>query len=104
MQTHGASSRPQYENYQRLFDYMNSNAKMNVHARFATLGEFFADLQQTATAPTPANALPVVQGSFFTYSDREDEFWSGERRHHLRFTVFHSSICCFVVHCSVVVV
>ena len=67
----------QYENYQRLFDHMNGDAKMNVHARFGTLGEYFADLQQTATAPAPAPALPVLQGSFFTYSDREDEFWSG---------------------------
>eukprot|EP01052_Picozoa_sp_SAG31_P021648 SAG31_NODE_1685_length_7530_cov_9.464944_1_plen_909_part_00 len=70
-------ARLQYENYQRLFDYMNSNTKMNVHARFATLAEYFADLQQTVTVSTSTSALPVLHGSFFTYSDREDEFWSG---------------------------
>jgi alpha-mannosidase II len=68
----------QFENYQKLFDHMNGDRAMNVHARFATLGEYFADLRQTvAVEKPPAQALPVLQGSFFTYADKEDEYWSG---------------------------
>ena len=34
----------QFTNYQAIFDHMNSDPRMNVHARFATLHEYFHDV------------------------------------------------------------
>ena len=70
----------QFNNYQAIFDHMNSNPRMNVHARFATLHEYFRDVKEWVTkhpAEPKATAVPVLKGSFFTYADKEDEYWSG---------------------------
>uniref|UniRef100_A0A8C6SW36 Alpha-mannosidase n=1 Tax=Neogobius melanostomus TaxID=47308 RepID=A0A8C6SW36_9GOBI len=50
----------QYNNYQKLFDYMNSHPEIiNVHC---------------GARPTD---FPVLSGDFFAYADREDHYWTG---------------------------
>lgn len=61
----------QYENYQRIFDYINKNVA-NVQIQFGTLSDYFKTvLEDRPFAP------PLLKGSFFTYSDREEDYWSG---------------------------
>ena len=61
----------QYRNYQLLFDYINANVP-NVHVQFSTLSEYFKAARRTFQGP-----VPILKGSFFTYSDREQDYWSG---------------------------
>lgn len=57
----------QFTNYQKLMDWMN--AQPGVSIRFGTLKDYFESL--------PRFKAPILKGSFFTYSDREQDYWSG---------------------------
>ena len=59
----------QYENYEKIFDYINANVP-GVEIQFGLLSDYF---QATMGTFDP----PVLKGSFFTYSDREQDYWSG---------------------------
>uniref|UniRef100_A0A671Q516 Alpha-mannosidase n=1 Tax=Sinocyclocheilus anshuiensis TaxID=1608454 RepID=A0A671Q516_9TELE len=72
----------QFENYQKLFDYMNSHPELHVQAQFGTISDYFEALRKsTGMDPVGINvgqlALPVLSGDFFTYADRDDHYWSG---------------------------
>uniref|UniRef100_A0A8K9UGG8 mannosyl-oligosaccharide 1,3-1,6-alpha-mannosidase n=1 Tax=Oncorhynchus mykiss TaxID=8022 RepID=A0A8K9UGG8_ONCMY len=68
----------QFQNYQKLFDYMNSHPELHVKAQFGTITDYFNALRKSAIDPGHASAsLPVVSGDFFTYADRDDHYWSG---------------------------
>lgn len=70
----------QYGNYKRLFDHMNSKPDLNVEAKFGTLSDYFAAVAEEAgvTQGLPLNGeFPTLSGDFFTYSDRDDHYWSG---------------------------
>jgi Glycosyl hydrolases family 38 N-terminal domain/N-acetylglucosaminyltransferase II (MGAT2)/Alpha mannosidase middle domain/Glycosyl hydrolases family 38 C-terminal domain len=66
-----AEAESQYTNYQLLFDYINANVP-NVHVEFSTLSKYFGAARQTFQGP-----VPILKGSFFTYADREQDYWSG---------------------------
>lgn len=59
----------QYTNYQRIFDYINQNVD-GVEISFGTLSEYFKAAMGTFTPP-------LLKGSFFTYADRDEDYWSG---------------------------
>lgn len=59
----------QYDNYQRIFDFINQHVE-GVEIQFGTLSEYFAAAMGTFKAP-------ILKGSFFTYSDRNEDYWSG---------------------------
>ncbi|KAJ1364321.1 hypothetical protein KIN20_024396 [Parelaphostrongylus tenuis] len=65
----------QYQNYMKLFDEMNNNKKWNINARFGTLSDYFAELDRSLRVEQ--QSLPILSGDFFTYSDRDDHYWSG---------------------------
>ncbi|XP_038826557.1 alpha-mannosidase 2-like isoform X1 [Salvelinus namaycush] len=68
----------QFQNYQKLFDYMNSHPELHVKAQFGTITDYFNALRKSAIDPGHTGpSLPVVSGDLFTYADRDDHYWSG---------------------------
>jgi len=59
----------QYSNFQKIFDYLNKNVP-GVSVQFGTLGDYFKAVEGDFEPP-------VLKGSFFTYADREKDYWSG---------------------------
>jgi hypothetical protein len=58
----------QFANYQKMFDWIKVNVPA-VKASFSTLTKYFDAQRQTE--------VPSLQGSFFPYSDREKDYWTG---------------------------
>ncbi|GMH04281.1 hypothetical protein Nepgr_006120 [Nepenthes gracilis] len=77
----------QFRNYQLLFDYINSNPSLNAEAKFGTLDDYFQTLRQEAERVNYSRpgeigsgeieGFPSLSGDFFTYSDRQQDYWSG---------------------------
>ncbi|CAL0321770.1 unnamed protein product [Lupinus luteus] len=77
----------QFRNYQLLFDYINSNPSLNTQAKFGTLEDYFQTLREEAerinyTSPGEIGSgivegFPSLSGDFFTYADRQQDYWSG---------------------------
>ncbi|KAJ7974489.1 Alpha-mannosidase [Quillaja saponaria] len=77
----------QFRNYQLLFDYINSNPSLNAEAKFGTLEDYFRTLRDEAerinySRPNEIGSgmvggFPSLSGDFFTYADRQQDYWSG---------------------------
>lgn len=77
----------QFRNYQLLFDYINSNPGLNAEAKFGTLDDYFQTLHEEAervnySRPSELGSVqvggfPSLSGDFFTYADRQQDYWSG---------------------------
>ncbi|XP_078056084.1 alpha-mannosidase 2x isoform X2 [Mustelus asterias] len=69
----------QFQNYAKLFDYMNTHPELHVQVQFGTLSEYFdAIYKKYGVSPgSKPPSYPVLSGDFFTYADREDHYWSG---------------------------
>lgn len=63
----------QFDNYQKLFDYMNSNKRMNVQIEFGTLSDYF----RAVRAQKNIQKFPSLSGDFLTYANKDDRCWSG---------------------------
>lgn len=63
----------QRTNYEKLFEYINNDTTLNVEAKSGTLQEYF----DAVRAGKNVNEFPSLSGDFFTYADREDNYWSG---------------------------
>jgi hypothetical protein len=59
----------QFSNYQLLFDYINQNVP-GVQVQFGTLKDYFE-------AARGDWKMPLLKGSFFTYADVNEDYWSG---------------------------
>ncbi|KAL2528785.1 Alpha-mannosidase 2 [Forsythia ovata] len=77
----------QFRNYQMLFDYINSNPSLNAEANFGTLDDYFRTLREEADrinysrpgeiGSGQIGGFPSLSGDFFTYADRNLDYWSG---------------------------
>ncbi|KAL9231358.1 hypothetical protein vseg_006595 [Gypsophila vaccaria] len=77
----------QFRNYQMLFDYINSNPSLNAEAKFGTLDDYFRTLREEAERVNYSRpgeigsgeieGFPSLSGDFFTYADRQQDYWSG---------------------------
>ncbi|KAK6798720.1 hypothetical protein RDI58_006423 [Solanum bulbocastanum] len=77
----------QFRNYQMLFDYINSNPGLNAEANFGTLDDYFRTLRDEADRVNYSRpheigsgeigGFPSLSGDFFTYADRQQDYWSG---------------------------
>lgn len=77
----------QFRNYQMLFDYINSNPDLNAEAKFGTLDDYFHALRGEAERVNYSlpgeigsgeiEGFPSLSGDFFTYADRQQDYWSG---------------------------
>lgn len=77
----------QFRNYQMLFDYINSNPSLNTEAKFGTLEDYFTVVRDEAerinySSPGVVGSglvegFPSLSGDFFTYADRQQDYWSG---------------------------
>lgn len=64
-----------FNNYQMVFDYINTHAdEYHAHVRFANLSSYFDTVKSRLKT---RSAVPVVRGDFFTYADRDQDYWSG---------------------------
>ncbi|KAK6928248.1 Glycoside hydrolase family 38, N-terminal domain [Dillenia turbinata] len=77
----------QFRNYQMLFDYINSNPNLHAQVKFGTLEDYFRTLREEADrinyslpgeiGSGQVGGFPSLSGDFFTYADREHDYWSG---------------------------
>lgn len=74
----------QFRNYQLLFDYINSHKELKAEAKFGTLEDYFQTLREEAKRDFAEEAdasvvpgFPTLSGDFFTYADRNKDYWSG---------------------------
>ena len=67
-------------NYQALMDYINSHPELNAEMSFGTLQDYFNSVREASSAKTngdPEGLFKTLSGDFFTYADRNDNYWSG---------------------------
>ncbi|XP_073010222.1 alpha-mannosidase 2 [Typha latifolia] len=77
----------QFRNYQTLFDYINSSPALNAEVKFGTLEDYFSTLREEAEkinysrpgelGSGELGGFPSLSGDFFTYADRNQDYWSG---------------------------
>lgn len=63
----------QYQNYDMLIEYINSNDAWNTEVQYGTLEDYFKALHDEVKLSN----FPVLSGDFFTYADRNQHYWSG---------------------------
>ena len=69
------TARPQFENYEKLINYLNSRSDLNVNVKFGTLSEYFNLMKQSNHRAN--KKIETFSGDFFTYADKSDNYWSG---------------------------
>ncbi|XP_062582673.1 alpha-mannosidase 2x-like, partial [Saccostrea cucullata] len=69
----------QFDNYQKIFDYLDKNPQLGVKAQFGTLTEYFNKIHELSGSRPGSKPpdYPVLTGDFFTYADKDDHYWSG---------------------------
>lgn len=67
----------QFENYQKIFDYINTHPKLKAEVQFGTLQDYFTAVKDEIGARKKGFKVPSLSGDFFTYADRVQDYWSG---------------------------
>ncbi|XP_063673739.1 alpha-mannosidase 2x-like [Bolinopsis microptera] len=61
-----------YDNYKPIMNYINSQPDLNSKVSWGVLSEYFEHVREHGT-----QKLAALSGDFFTYSDRQADYWSG---------------------------
>lgn len=80
-----AEANLQFENYQKIFDYINAHSELKAEVQFGTLEDYFTTLRAEAgygnskkgKGSVATTDFPSLSGDFFTYADRAQDYWSG---------------------------
>lgn len=77
----------QFRNYQMIFDHINNNPTLMAEIKFGTLEDYFSTLRDEAERKNYSrpgevgsgelSGFPSLSGDFFTYADRNQDYWSG---------------------------
>lgn len=70
----------QYENYEKLIQYMNSKPEWNINIQWGTLKDYFQFIKREHLSKKQISRtgdFPVLSGDFFPYSDKDMEYWTG---------------------------
>lgn len=97
--THLTEWEAQYDNYQKLFDYMNDNRHLNVEIQFGTLSDYFEAVREKRNL----NEFATLSGDFFTYSDRDDHYWSGYYTSRYKTSFFPFSLRLYITRLIVLI-
>ena len=78
-----------YENYQKIFDYVNGHPNLKAELQFGTLEDYFSTLRkevsktsnlepESPNSPLSVPGFPSLAGDLiFTYADIHQDYWSG---------------------------
>uniref|UniRef100_A0A0N5CCI8 Alpha-mannosidase n=1 Tax=Strongyloides papillosus TaxID=174720 RepID=A0A0N5CCI8_STREA len=64
-----------YENYKLIINEINNDPQYNMKVQFGTLDDYFRANDENIIEENIN--IPVISGDFFTYADREEDYWSG---------------------------
>uniref|UniRef100_A0A0K0E7B1 Alpha-mannosidase n=1 Tax=Strongyloides stercoralis TaxID=6248 RepID=A0A0K0E7B1_STRER len=64
-----------YENYKKIIDKINDSPELNMHVQFGTLNDYFKANDKSIQKENIR--IPIITGDFFTYCDRDEDYWSG---------------------------
>ncbi|XP_050395498.1 alpha-mannosidase 2x [Patella vulgata] len=69
----------QFQNYQKMIDYINHHPELKIEVHFGTLSDYFNAVYERTNVEEGGRPpqVPTLSGDFFTYADREDNYWSG---------------------------
>ncbi|CAH8614222.1 unnamed protein product [Schistosoma rodhaini] len=69
----------QLDNYNKLIQHINSNPSYRMKIHFSTLSNYFHALNERVNKmnSTMSTSFPSLSGDFFTYADRQHDYWSG---------------------------
>ncbi|CAG5127009.1 unnamed protein product [Candidula unifasciata] len=70
----------QYNNYQKLIQFMNSKPEWNIHVQWGTLKHYFQNVEDERNKRKfldKNDDPPVLSGDFFPYSDKDMAYWTG---------------------------
>lgn len=62
----------QEENFQAIFNYFDLHPELGVKGQFGTLNDYFESVENSKQFE-----VSTLSGDFYTYSDRDDHYWSG---------------------------
>lgn len=62
-------------NHEKVYSYINSHPEFHMNVRFSNLSSYFSSVWTKAAAE--AIRFPVLTGDFFTYADKDQDYWAG---------------------------
>ena len=69
----------QHNNYEKIFEYINSHPELNTEIGWGTLSDYFHHARKDSERKSQEELgfFPSLSGDFFTYADKDDDYWSG---------------------------
>ncbi|CEF69960.1 Alpha-mannosidase 2x [Strongyloides ratti] len=64
-----------YENYKIIIEKINNSPELNMNVQFGTLNDYFNANDKSISKDNIR--IPIITGDFFTYADRDEDYWSG---------------------------